>query len=47
MFCGIAYGLINEAMRGLQHAPIEAHLTFAFKGFVVGSQIPNLILAFF
>jgi hypothetical protein len=27
---------------GLYHAPIEPHLTLAFKGFVVGNQIPNL-----
>jgi hypothetical protein len=33
--------LFNDAL----HAPIETHLTPTFKGFMVGSQILNLIHA--
>ncbi len=36
----------KDLSKGVQHALIGPHLTLAFKGFVVGSQIPNLTLAF-
>ncbi len=38
----ISYSLQKNHSNDLQHAPIGAHLTTTFKGFVVGSQIPNL-----
>jgi len=41
----ISYSLQKTLSNGLQHAPIRTHLTPAFKGFVVESQIPNLIHA--
>jgi hypothetical protein len=40
----ISYIPQKDLSNNIYHAPIEPHLTLAFKGFVVGSQIFNLIL---
>jgi hypothetical protein len=40
LFYSSQKGISNGAL----HAPIRVHLTLALKGFVVGSQILNLIL---
>ncbi len=37
-----SYSLQKNLSKGVYHAPIGAHLTPAFKGLVVKSQIPNL-----
>jgi hypothetical protein len=37
------YGFQNDLSNGVSHAPIEDHLTVTLGGFVVKSQIPNLI----
>ncbi len=39
----ISYSPQKTISNGLQHAPIRIQLTLVFKGFVVESQIPNLI----
>ncbi len=41
----ISYSHQKDLSNGVKHAPIQLHLTPIFKGFVVGSQIPNLTLA--
>jgi hypothetical protein len=38
----IAYSPQKDFSNGVLHAPIKDHLTFALRGFVVKSQIPNL-----
>ncbi len=40
----ISYSLQKNLCNGLYHAPIKAHLTPIFKGFVVGNQIFDLTL---
>jgi hypothetical protein len=40
----IYYSLQKDLSNGVFYAQIGVHLTFNLKGFVVGSQIPNLIL---
>jgi hypothetical protein len=39
----LSYSLQKDLSKGVLHAPIGDHLIFALKGFLVRSQIPNLI----
>jgi hypothetical protein len=41
----ISYSPQKDISNGVYHAPIRAHLTLDFKGFVVKSQILNSTLA--
>ncbi len=43
----ISYSSQKDISNGVLHAPIRAHVTLALKGFVVGSQILNLIFDLF
>jgi hypothetical protein len=43
----ISYSLQKDLSNFVLHDPIGTHLTLAFKGFVVGNLIPNLIPALF
>jgi len=43
---GLAYIPQKYIFNGVFHSLIKNHLTFALKGFVVGSQIPNLTPSF-
>jgi hypothetical protein len=38
---------LKNLSNSVKHAPIRPHLTFAWKGFMVGSQIENLTPALF
>jgi hypothetical protein len=40
----ISYSFQKKKFNGVLHTQIEDHLTLVLKGFVVGSQIPNLTL---